>query len=115
MRRLEYSQIVRKKLKTLKNNLSETYGENFSMQKMTAIFGRLRQLEEYGESGVRIAEIYELETDYYYVFFEHNYFIYRLEGQKVIIVNMFHEKQDFMQKLFGISGRTKESIDFWGE
>ena len=33
----------------------------------------------------------------------------------VIIVQMFHERQDFMMKLFGISGRTQESIDYWGE
>jgi hypothetical protein len=28
---------------------------------------------------------------------------------------MFNEKEDFMMKLFGMSGRTPESIDYWGE
>jgi hypothetical protein len=38
-----------------------------------------------------------------------------LEDEAVVIVNMFHEKEDYMQKLFGCSGRTQESIDYWGE
>jgi hypothetical protein len=41
--------------------------------------------------------------------------IYRIEDDKVVIVQMFNEKEDFMMKLFGISGRTQESIDYWGE
>ena len=39
----------------------------------------------------------------------------RIEQDRVIIVQMFHERQDFMMKLFGISGRTQESIDYWSE
>ena len=38
-----------------------------------------------------------------------------MEKDKIVVVNMFHEKEDFMLKLFGISGRTQESIDYWGE
>jgi hypothetical protein len=56
-----------------------------------------------------------VDTDYFYVFTHHNYFIYRIEGDRVIIAQMFNEKEDFMIKLFGISGRTQESIDYWGE
>ena len=28
---------------------------------------------------------------------------------------MFDEGEDFMYKLFGISTRTQESIDYWGD
>ena len=38
---------------------------------------------------------------------------YKLEYSH--IAEMFGEKEDFMYKLFGISGRTQESIDYWGE
>ena len=30
-------------------------------------------------------------------------------------IDLYMEKEDFMLKLFGISGRTQESIDYWGE
>ena len=111
---LEYSQIVRKKLKILKGKLTEQYGEEFAKKKLGEISARLRQLEEFGESGIRVAEQYDVETDYYLIFVNHNYFVYRIETTKVIIVQMFSEKEDFMKKLFGLSGRTQEFIDYWG-
>ena len=75
----------------------------------------VRRLEQFSDSGVQIAEMYDVDTDYWYVFVNHNYFVYRVEGDQVIVVQIFNEKEDFMQKLFGISGRTQESVDFWGE
>ena len=59
--------------------------------------------------------MYDIVTDYLYIFVNHNYFVYRVEDEKVIVVQIFNEKEDFMQKLFGISGRTQESIEYWGE
>ena len=38
-----------------------------------------------------------------------------IESEKIIIVEMFDERKDFMYKLFGISTRTQESIDYWGD
>jgi hypothetical protein len=75
----------------------------------------VRRLEEFSDSGVDISQMYDVDTDYFYIYANHNYFIYRIEGDKVIIVQMFNEKEDFMMKLFGMSGRTPESIDYWGE
>ncbi len=46
-------------------------------------------------------------------FVRHNYFIYQIEPQKIIVAQMFNEREDFMMKLFGMSGRTQESIDYW--
>lgn len=115
MRKIEYSQIVRRKLKELRTDLVEKYGEEFSKKTISEITSTVRRLEQFSDGGIRIAEMYEIDTDYYYVFVNHNYFIYRIEPDRVIIANMFHEKEDFMMKLFGLSGRTQESIDYWGE
>ena len=59
--------------------------------------------------------MYDIDTDYWYLFTHQHYLIYRIEKGKVTIVQMFNEREDFMMKLFGISGRTQESIDYWGE
>lgn len=64
--------------------------------------------------GTKITDVYEIATDYRYIFVNHNYFIYRHDDKRIIIVNMFNENEDFMMKLFGISGRTDESLDYWG-
>lgn len=114
MRKIEYSQIVRQKLKNLRIDLSK-YGEDNSQNQIKKMLSTIKNLGNFSESGVRISEMYNIETDYYYIFVNHNYFIYRIEADKVIIVNMFNEKEDFMMKLFRVSGRTQESIDFWGE
>lgn len=42
-------------------------------------------------------------------------FFIELNQKKIIIVEMFDERKDFMYKLFGISTRTQESIDYWGD
>jgi plasmid stabilization system protein ParE len=114
LKRLEYSQIVRKKLKKLKTELTEEYGAERSKKIISEMTKAVRRLEEFSDSGVDISRMYDVDTDYFYVFTHHNYFIYRTEGDKVIVAQMFNEKENFM-KLFGMSGRTQESIDYWGE
>ena len=115
LRKLEYSQIVRRKLKELKAELADKYGNEFASKSIKEMTTALRRLEQFADSGVRIAEMYDIDTDYYYVFVRHNYFIYRIEPQKIIVAQMFNERDDFMMKLFGMSRRTQESIDYWGE
>ena len=113
MRKLEYSQIVRRKLKELKAELVDKYGDEFASKSIKEMTTALRRLEQFADSGVRTAEMYDIDTDYYYVFVRHNYFIYRIEPQKIIVAQMFNEREDLMMKLFGMSGRTQESIDYW--
>jgi plasmid stabilization system protein ParE len=115
LKKLEYSQIVRKKLKNLKIQLTDEYGAERSKKIIGEMTKAVRRLEEFSDSGVDMSQMYDVDTDYFYIFTHHNYFIYRIEGDKIIIVQMFNEKEDFVMKLFGISGRTQESIDYWGE
>jgi len=85
--KLEYSQIVRRKLKKLRSELTQ-----------------------------RISSQYDVESDYSYIFVEHNYFFYRLTANEtILILEMFHEKEDFMRKLFGIVTTSQETIDYWKE
>ena len=48
-------------------------------------------------------------------YYNHNHLFYYKEGDTIIVAEMFGEKEDFMYKLFDISGRTQDSIDYWGE
>ena len=87
MAKLEYSQIVRRKLKKLRSELTQ-----------------------------RISSQYDVESDYSYIFVEHNYFFYRLTANEtILILEMFHEKEVFMRKLFGIVTTSQETIDYWKE
>ena len=56
-----------------------------------------------------------IECDYRYIYAGRNYLFYRIESDKIIIVEMFDEWEDFMYKLFGITTTTQESLDYWDE
>lgn len=113
--KLEYSQIVRRKLKSLKLYLSEQYGEDFAKSAVKKITDRARVLQDNPDIGVDLAAKYEIDTDFRELYVNHNHLFYFKDNDTIIVAEMFGEKEDFMYKLFGISGRTQESIDYWGE
>lgn len=116
MVRLEYSQVVRRKLKELHNELTQNYGEDHSKRIMNNITKGIRRLETFPQSGTRVSSQYDIECDYSYIFIEHHYFFYRIKDNNLILIlEMFHEKEDFMQKLFGIITTSQETIDYWRE
>ena len=115
MKSVEYPQLVKRKLLKLKKELTREYGEEKTKKILTAMADRVDMLGQHEESGVNISRMFDIDTDYWYLFTNHNYFIYRIEAKEVVIVQMFNEREDYMVKLFGISGRTQESVDYWGE
>lgn len=83
---------------------------------MGNIADAVRRLETFSQSGIRISSQYDIECDYSYIFAEHNYFFYRIKDEDtILILEMFHEKEDFMRKLFGIVTTSQETTDYWGE
>lgn len=115
MKKIEYSQIVRRKLKELRIDLQKKYGNEKASSILSSITSTINNLQQFEKCGINISSIYDIQTDYWYIYTNHNYFIYRIETKKIIIVQMFHEHEDFMLTLFNVSSRTQESIDYWGE
>ena len=99
----------------LQDELSDEYVKEKADDILRSMMDAVDHLRTYEYSGREISKMYDIETDYWYIFTNHNYFVYRIEPEKIIVVQMFHEREDFMKTLFGISGRTQESIDYWGE
>lgn len=102
-------------MKALKKWLTEHFDEETAKEVLTGMTADADTLIDHEKSGTNTAEMYDIDTEYWYLFTHQHYLIYRIEPKKVTIVQMFHEREDFMMKLFGISGRTQESIDYWGE
>jgi len=115
MNKLEYSPLVRIKLKVLKEQLIDKYDEETANKVVSGIISDAEILKQFEKSGTNIAEMYVIDTEYWYLFTHQHYLVYRFEPGMVTVVQMFHEREDFMKKLFGISGRSQESIDYWGE
>lgn len=112
---LEYAPIVLEKLHLLKEYLTDEYEEKTAVRILAHIADMIERLKSFPESGVNISRQYAIDTVYWYLFTDHNYFVYRFDANTITVIQMFNEKEDFMKKLFGLSGRTQESIDYWGE
>lgn len=115
MKKVEYSQIVRNKLKTLRTHLTEEFGSEVSKRSLKKITDAARGLGEFPEKGISVALMYGIDCDYRYIYAGRSYLFYRIESDKIIIAEMFDDREDFMYKLFGISTTTQESIDYWDE
>ena len=75
----------------------------------------VKVLSDYPLKGIALSNMFDVDTDFRYLYVNHNYMFYYIEENKVIVVEMFDEREDFMYKLFGISSESDESIDYWGE
>lgn len=115
MKKIEYSQIVRRKLKALKMRLTGQFDAELSTKAIKQITEAVRGLEQFEKKGVAVSALYDIDCDYRYLYVGHNYLFYRIEGEKIIITEMFDEREDFMNKLFGIVTTSQETLDYWKE
>lgn len=115
MKKVEYSQIVRSKLKSLRERLTNEYGSETARRSLKRITDAARSLEKFAEKGVSVSAMYNIDCDYRYLYAGHNYLFYRIETDRIIIVEMFDDREDFMYKLFGISTTLQETVEYWNE
>ncbi|MDD3254130.1 MAG: type II toxin-antitoxin system RelE/ParE family toxin [Lachnospiraceae bacterium] len=115
MKRVEYSQIVRKKLRSLKAELAQRFGIDIATTAIRGITGVARGLGQFEDKGKLVSAMYDIDCEYRYLYVAHTYLFYRVEKEKIVVVEMFNEKEDFMQKLFGIVTTSQETEDYWGE
>ena len=114
-RKIVYSEVALTKRKNIKQTIKDNYGkeraEKFSIQ----VSKRIAGLKQFPKMGISMHEKFGLDCDYYMLYIEHNYFIYRLTEELIIILEIFHEKEDFVRQMFGVVTTTQETIDYWGE
>ena len=115
LKKLEYSHIAKRKLRELRIRLLNEYGSALSTKIIKQITTTARALETFEELGPSIYSMYGIECNYRYIYVAHNYLFYRIEFDKIIIVEIFDENEDFMYKLFGVSTTSQETLDYWGE
>ncbi|MBO5303914.1 MAG: hypothetical protein J6A92_07680 [Lachnospiraceae bacterium] len=68
MKKVEYSQIVRRKLKALSERLTSEFGSNISRKSLKQITDAVRGLENFAEKGVSVALKYDIDCDYRYLY-----------------------------------------------
>ena len=115
MKKLKYSPDYVEKMRELKKYLDFQFGGDVRKKVIKEIGSRVRSLRENEQIGISVREMYGVDTDCLCIFVAKNYVFYRIETDCIFVVNVYNEREDFMMDLFGISGRTQESIDYWGE
>ena len=103
MKKLVYSPDYRERIKELKSYLNAQFGAETENKTIKEITERLHLLPSNEHLGVSVREMFGVDTDYRYVFVAHQYVFYRIGGEHIYIINIYHEREDFMQKLFGIT------------
>ncbi|WP_088187807.1 type II toxin-antitoxin system RelE/ParE family toxin [Desulfosporosinus sp. FKA] len=102
MEKVEFSPKALEDLQKIKTYIIESFGVDTAQKALAKIIGSVRRLEEYPALGVDLGKMIDFPTEYMYIFIERNYVFYRIEDNRVLIVRILNERQDFMQILFGI-------------
>jgi len=99
MLKVEYSPKASEDLLNIRHYLSETWGEGTANDIMKKIISDIGRLKRYPGSGADLGRIIGVPSDYRYLFTHKNYVFYRLESDKVRIIRVLNERQDYIRIL----------------
>jgi len=102
-------------LRELKKTISQQYGTDKAKAIIKTITGAIRNLVDYEMEGPAVSQMFDVVSDYRYLFVSGNYVFYRIEDKYIRIINLYHEKEDFVRQLLGIDTTPQETIDYWNE
>lgn len=114
-RKIAYSETALSKRKAMKRDIKEKYGKERANEFSKNISKSIAELKGFPKLGVSLREKFDLDCDYYMLFIEHNYFVYKILDDLILILEIFHEKEDFMFQLFGVITTSQDTLDYWGE
>ena len=113
--KLKFSPTVAEKMRELSKTLESNYGTKKKTRIISKIKLEIKDLQTHPYKGTSLESILNIRTPYRFLHAEHNFIFYKVEENTVFVTEMFNEKEDFLQRMFGISLRTQESIDYWGD
>ena len=102
MKKIKYTPDAADKLRALKMAISQEYGSDSAKKIVKSITDAIRGLCDYEEKGPEVSKMFDIVSDYRYIFVSENYVFYRIEEKYIRINNFYHKKEDFMLLLFGV-------------
>ena len=115
MKRIKYTPDAAEKLRDIKRVVAKQFGQETEKVTVERLLKSIRGLLDNENEGPSVAMMFGVDSDYRYLVVSPNYIFYKVEENCVYIVNIYHEKEDFMRHLFGIETTTQETIDYWKE
>lgn len=114
MPKLIYSPKALDDLQGIEEYISKQFDRDRAKICVREIASTIRQLEIFPDEGPCLEALIECPTNYHYLVVKPNYIFYRIEGDTVRVIRILHEKQDFLQILFGINSSSEDGEDYWG-
>ena len=115
MKKILYTPDAADKLLELRDAILLQYGAFKAKTILKSITSAIKDLSHNENKGPKAANMFGIDTDYRYIFVSKNYIFYRIEEDSIRIINLYHEKEDFMWQLFGIDTTPQETIEYWNE
>ena len=101
---LYYTPRARNDLVNIKESVIEKFDdENLAIEVLKKITKTVRHLIVFPYLGQEVSEITGIYTEYRCLFCEKNYVFYRVEADRICVIRVLNEKQDYMRILFGVS------------
>ena len=110
MKKLAYSPDYKEKIAKLRRYLDFHFGIEVRKNTLKKIDKRIHMLARFESMGISVRDFYGIDCDYHCIYVAKNYVFYRLDDETVYIVNMYNEREEFMQKMFGF-GQAFEDED----
>ncbi len=88
---------------------------NYGKKRVTIIRDAIHATIDNPEIYPSVEKMIGVPSPYRFIHVSEHYVFYRIGTNEIFVTDIYHEREDFMWKLFGIRLRTDESIDFWGE
>ncbi len=97
---IDFSISALQDLRNIKYYLEENYGESVVLEKIREISRRVRRLEQFPLTGVSLSNLVKSSLNYRYLVVEKNYVFYRIDNNRIKIIRILNERQDFIKLLF---------------
>ena len=100
---LYYTPKARNDLPQIKESIIEKFDdEDLAKKILRKMTETVRQLITFPYHGQELSGITGIYTDYRCLFCEKNYVFYRIEADRVCVIRVLNERQDYMRILFGV-------------
>lgn len=99
MAKIEFSPAALDDLILLKDYINSQWGESSSTKILNKIISDLSRLEYFPLSGTALSKTIGVPTDFYYIFTEKNYVFYRIESDRIFIIRILNERQNYLLHL----------------
>ncbi|MDE6619536.1 MAG: type II toxin-antitoxin system RelE/ParE family toxin [Lachnospiraceae bacterium] len=84
-------------------------------KKVSNITKSIRGLSDAPYKCPTVESMLGIANPYYFLHADNYYIFYKVEKEAVLISDIYSEREDFMEKLFGIKLRMPEGQNYWGE